>query len=403
MRLRLLERAEPKKCHAHSHLHTRADLLILRVGAVVQLAVPGLVPEVQDLDGASTVLQALLKVPEVQSGHRAVGEAPRVGAQLERLGVGVVGSLHLPPHHELIALVLEPDRVILVPLLIARHHGRELGLWRILREGRRLLAAVPDRDAWPRARGEAHADLPRVVPDLRHVLFCLFQALEDVALILLRLIFFFHCLLLLRLLLRLLRLLFCLRGSFRQQIAGVGVEGAVDLLLPLLPLLFLPFLNGLPVLRIQAPLRLLAVLQHLMLEVLALLEPLRLPQLQGLQRLRAALPELRLGASGPELAPDLRAPLLQRHGDLIRAHTTSRLGMLRVDLMEEVHLEERGRQVHLHVDVADGHGQVLRLDTSRREHKDDGVLILTPIEGDLRRHRRRCWRGGSARNSEGLA
>mmetsp|Transcript_102183 Transcript_102183/g.256148 ORF Transcript_102183/g.256148 Transcript_102183/m.256148 type:complete len:265 (-) Transcript_102183:436-1230(-) len=124
------------------------------------------------------IFQTLLEVAKVQVSDSAIGESTCVESQFEGLGVCVEGSLVVPIDHEGVCLVLQPNRVVLIHRLVACYHGWWLiALDLLLREGRRALAAVADRHPGARPGGEAEADFPRVLADVRDVLLGVIQVL----------------------------------------------------------------------------------------------------------------------------------------------------------------------------------------------------------------------------------
>mmetsp|Transcript_34862 Transcript_34862/g.80297 ORF Transcript_34862/g.80297 Transcript_34862/m.80297 type:complete len:511 (-) Transcript_34862:818-2350(-) len=173
-RFRLLEGSQPQVGDTHPNLHAGAHLLILRIGGMADLPSAGFVPEVQDLDGSGTVLQALGEVAQVQRSNRAVGKTAGVGRKLQGLCVGIVSTLVVPRGHELVALVFEPDGITFISV-IPFNHWRSVLSWSILGKGRSFAPAITDRNTWSRSRRKADANLPGVLSHIRNILLCVFQ------------------------------------------------------------------------------------------------------------------------------------------------------------------------------------------------------------------------------------
>mmetsp|Transcript_63344 Transcript_63344/g.100660 ORF Transcript_63344/g.100660 Transcript_63344/m.100660 type:complete len:341 (+) Transcript_63344:1248-2270(+) len=174
----LLKGSEPKERHAHANFHTCPHLFIFRIRAVVKLTVARFVPEIQDLNGSVAVLQTLLEVAQVERGQGPVGEATRVGGQLQGLCVGVVGTSVVTAYHELISLVFQPNRVVLILLsFIPSQHWRKLRLRSFLGKWCRFASAITYRDSWSWPLSEAQTNLPRIVADVGDILFCVRQVL----------------------------------------------------------------------------------------------------------------------------------------------------------------------------------------------------------------------------------
>mmetsp|Transcript_130513 Transcript_130513/g.278911 ORF Transcript_130513/g.278911 Transcript_130513/m.278911 type:complete len:338 (+) Transcript_130513:2217-3230(+) len=173
------------------------------------------------------------------------------------------------------------------------------------------------------------------------------------------------------------------------RLACLLIEGGIDLFLPPLLLLFLPLLDLILVLAVQAPLLVLASLELLLLSVAPSLEALLLPRIVGGNRCLAALPKLLLGALGAEVVPQARLFLLQRQRHLIGSYLPESLGVLRVDLMEQIYFEERGMHVHLDEGIADHDIDGLRFcpRPSNVENEEKAGLILAPIADYRQWHR----------------
>mmetsp|Transcript_61975 Transcript_61975/g.181133 ORF Transcript_61975/g.181133 Transcript_61975/m.181133 type:complete len:207 (+) Transcript_61975:2686-3306(+) len=167
---------------------------------------------------------------------------------------------------------------------------------------------------------------------------------------------------------------------------GLLVEGRVHLRLPAGLLLLLPLLDLLPVLAVQAPLLVLAGLQHLLLPLRLLLLALVLALLGSSQGPLAARPQLRLRPRGAEAVPQAGPLLPEAEGDLVRADAAVGLRVLRVDLADQVSLEEVRVAVDLDVDIAESNVDVLCLHATHVKHKEDRVLILAPVKSDRQGH-----------------
>mmetsp|Transcript_11790 Transcript_11790/g.26713 ORF Transcript_11790/g.26713 Transcript_11790/m.26713 type:complete len:258 (+) Transcript_11790:1058-1831(+) len=169
--LSFLESSTPQISRAYSQLHSCPHHCILRIFWWGQLALWNSPAGTQHIERSSAILYTLGEVPQIEIGDGSIRKSASIQANLECLRVGIVGTLIIACYHEIVRLVLEPHRIVLILLRSSSHHRWKVTLDRSLWEWWCPLTAITHRNARSRTLGEANANLSRIVSRRWNILF----------------------------------------------------------------------------------------------------------------------------------------------------------------------------------------------------------------------------------------